>query len=393
MAPLETVSPHRDVFFSPDYHDLIGLIYDAINNKDGFFPFLQRFIEVFDGHSACFAIYDLKAGVVAGSWTVNIPDHALAFYAEHVAHRDALVEAAMGVYDQGEMRFVASNLDIENVDEVRVRTRVGEFMASFGANDAAGAVAFRNDNYLNFFSIQRSIDQPQFSREQLAVFDRLLPHLNRGVSLYTEMTSLAAKAYAPERLVLDNLQQGILICDANFRVVFKNAMAERLLAEHPDISVSDQALLLFGNEGFSQNMLACLSSAIRASIEQRQLADTVLRYQSGAHNMTITVSPLAATQGGDLADRPLGGAMIGIYDWSQRPEVDPTVLQQHFGLTVTEARVAALLIHGKSLNDIAVHLNRTRETVKSHLKSLFRKTNTSRQGELVALLSVSCALI
>ncbi len=387
-------TPSQDeVFFSPDYHDLIGLIYDAINKKDGFFPFLQRFIDVFDSHSASFAIFDLKSGTVAGSWTVNIPEHALAFYAEHVAPRDALVEAAMAAHERGELRFVASNLDIENVDDVRVRTRIGEFMASFGAYDAAGAVAYRDESYLNFFGVQRTAAQSPFGRQELAVFDRLLPHLHRAVRLYAEMSSLTKKAFALERVALEKLQWGILICDANFRVVFKSAIAEQLLEKQSGISISDQALLLFGNEGFSQNMMACLSDAIRASIEQREMADTVLRYESGANNMTITISPLSTDQNGDSVNRPHGGAMIGLHDWSLRREIDPSVLRRHFDLTNAEARVSALLAEGYSLNDIALLLNRTRETVKSHLTSTFRKTNTTRQGELVALLSAGCAVL
>ena len=87
--------------FPSQYHDLIGLIYDAIDHPNGFFPFIDRFIQVFDGLSACFAIYDLKAGNLSGVWSANMPEEALAFYAEHVATQDLLLKSAMTVNQNG----------------------------------------------------------------------------------------------------------------------------------------------------------------------------------------------------------------------------------------------------------------------------------------------------
>jgi len=45
------------------------------------------------------------------------------------------------------------------------------------------------------------------------------------------------------------------------------------------------------------------------------------------------------------------------------------------------------------LSDIAVTSGRSRETVKYHLNNIFRKTGTSRQGELVSLLSRACSSV
>lgn len=78
----------REGFFNHDFHELIGLIYDSVTSEQGFFPFLQRFIQVFNGHSASFAIYNTAENALLGAWTVNIPEEALRFYSEHVSHRD-----------------------------------------------------------------------------------------------------------------------------------------------------------------------------------------------------------------------------------------------------------------------------------------------------------------
>jgi DNA-binding CsgD family transcriptional regulator len=58
-----------------------------------------------------------------------------------------------------------------------------------------------------------------------------------------------------------------------------------------------------------------------------------------------------------------------------------------FDLSPAELRVAAALLAGKSPEHYAHEAQVSLNTVRTQLKSLFRKTGTSRQSELVALLS------
>lgn len=380
--------PHDPLFLNPDYHDLIGLIYDAITSRDGFFPFLKRFVEVFNGHSGTFAISDIQTNTLLGYWVINIPEQALTFYIEHVSHQDALIETALAERKRRGLHFVASNLDIENIEEIREKTRAGEWLESYGAHEAAGAIAFQSENYLNFFGIQRSIDQPAFSREELAVFDMFLPHINRAVELYTKMSALDLVSM-PERAALNQVQQGILIYDATFKVVFINNTANEIVANNEGLQLSEDGLLSFRGKDFSREFTVSLSTAVRASLESAGSVDKVLCYRRGTQNLTIIISPLTSV-GAEGAHR--GGAMISLYDWASRPSISPELLQRFFGLSQAESRVSALLLRGHSAADIAEQLNRSRETIKSHLQSIYRKTNTSRQGELVALLAASSGL-
>lgn len=70
-----------------------------------------------------------------------------------------------------------------------------------------------------------------------------------------------------------------------------------------------------------------------------------------------------------------------------RVTIDRFITHDLFGLTEREVEVAALLAEGLSLVEIAGVLRIQPGTVRNHLKSVFEKTGTSRQGELVALLA------
>jgi DNA-binding CsgD family transcriptional regulator len=72
-------------------------------------------------------------------------------------------------------------------------------------------------------------------------------------------------------------------------------------------------------------------------------------------------------------------------DLTPRPSAD--VLKRIFGLTPTEARLAIELTGGRSPEEIAVATKVTVGTVRKQLATVFAKTNTHRQSELVALLS------
>ncbi|HET9847180.1 MAG TPA: helix-turn-helix transcriptional regulator [Candidatus Dormibacteraeota bacterium] len=71
-----------------------------------------------------------------------------------------------------------------------------------------------------------------------------------------------------------------------------------------------------------------------------------------------------------------------------RPKPGPAadLIKAALGLTEREAEIAALLAGGLSLVATAERLHLGVGTTRNHMKSIFRKTGTRRQGELVALL-------
>jgi DNA-binding CsgD family transcriptional regulator len=64
-----------------------------------------------------------------------------------------------------------------------------------------------------------------------------------------------------------------------------------------------------------------------------------------------------------------------------------TLVAGLFGLTRSEARVAAGIIQGKAVNQLASELGLSAATIRSYLKSIFGKTGVHRQAELVSLLA------
>ena len=62
------------------------------------------------------------------------------------------------------------------------------------------------------------------------------------------------------------------------------------------------------------------------------------------------------------------------------------LLQRHFGLSPAEARLVLRLVAGDTLRSAAAKLAIRYETARTHLKSIFSKTGTNRQAELVVVI-------
>jgi DNA-binding CsgD family transcriptional regulator len=95
----------------------------------------------------------------------------------------------------------------------------------------------------------------------------------------------------------------------------------------------------------------------------------------------LAVMPL---QTGPVDDRRL--AMIIIID-PARYVPSERDLSDLFGLSPAEARVAAALMTGKSLADIAAASGVQITTVRTQLRSILRKVGVKRQFDLVRILS------
>lgn len=86
----------------------------------------------------------------------------------------------------------------------------------------------------------------------------------------------------------------------------------------------------------------------------------------------------------DGDDQPLA-VMATLVDPSTQ-RMDRRLLASLFGLTPTEARIAAALADGHSTHRIAGELGVQLNTVHAHVKNVLAKTHTQRQVQLVSLL-------
>ncbi len=111
---------------------------------------------------------------------------------------------------------------------------------------------------------------------------------------------------------------------------------------------------------------------------------------SGKRPFAILVTPVSGRYPALAVVRP--AVCIVIADPEAQKQLPADHLRVVFGLTEAEARMAALLASGEDLRSVAARLEVTYGTARARLATIFQKTQTKRQGELIRLVLAVCAL-
>jgi DNA-binding CsgD family transcriptional regulator len=106
---------------------------------------------------------------------------------------------------------------------------------------------------------------------------------------------------------------------------------------------------------------------------------------------SLFVTPLSAER--SAFGEPTGVAAVFVSDPEKKPETSPEVLRRLYGFTPAESRVAAKLLEGESVEEAAEDLRVSVNTARTHVKSMFDKTDTHRHRELLRLLLSGVATI
>ena len=105
---------------------------------------------------------------------------------------------------------------------------------------------------------------------------------------------------------------------------------------------------------------------------------------SGKRAFCVLVSPLS--QDNELMAGAKPAVCVSITDPERHDVLPVSLLRSLFGLTPAEAKLAARLARGDALAAAADELGISYATARTQLAMIFRKTDTSRQGELIRLL-------
>jgi len=93
---------------------------------------------------------------------------------------------------------------------------------------------------------------------------------------------------------------------------------------------------------------------------------------------------LSSVAANALAD---GQVLVILVDREKRSRPREASIRNVFGLTEAEARLATRLAFGEAIETASSILGIAKETARTQLKSIYEKTGTHRQSELVALIA------
>lgn len=352
-------------------HELIGRIYEAaaipsLWTGQGVLDLIAQAGECTD--AALFAV-DSKG---LNGWSTNerCLEKMQIYLRDNWVSRNPYIETAERRARFDEPRFLLDT-EVMSADEMARHPYYQEFMKPHGVYWHAGTNIISPTGDVLKISVHRSYDSGPLRKEMAQRLTSLRPHIARAALLTARLRFEQVRA-AVEAFDVIGLPTGAI---RRGRLVLASKGFEKLL---PGVMQDRQARLTF-SQGAAD---ACWRNVIEGSSDRGgtfPIAATEEHPTMVAHVLPIVGASRDVFNVADM--------LLVITSAGDEVGVDPRIMEGLFDLTAAEAAIARDLTQGKTINDIASLRGVADSTVRSQVRSLFEKTGTHRQVDLVRLLT------
>lgn len=304
--------------------------------------------------------------------------------------RDGAVLAPIGLQEQFVQLLGSSLLHQLPFDQPRL-LEGGDPVSS--AWQSAAGLRLQLDPQRSMWLITRPPDDGgALADDWCAVLAHLQPYLARMMQPYLALAESERRRLIAE-YVLETSSVGVILVDEHGAVIHVNAVAEAILADTQLLRMKDGRI--YARHQAEQQILRDL---IRAKAHEQGPVQRTDCYATMALSRDEHLMPVTAIIRPGPPYAPISAplrrtAVIVLRDPARRNQLDAVDIERLFKLTPAESRLARLLAGGLSTEEAAAQLGVSKHTVRSQLQSIFAKTGTNRQGELVRMLLSSAATL
>jgi len=360
--------------------ELVGRIYAAALDPGSWPTFLTRLADVTQGTSA--VIYmdvSFKTSNVAAA--IRMDPHYLSLYEQHYVKVNVLTPRSLKVMPEG---GVATRQNVCSDEEMLKTEYYNDFLRPMDVFHSLNGVIFSRGSESSHIDVFRPRGAESFDDQDLDLLKALMPHLQRALLVHHRIATLEGHQKATENAI-DRLPMGVILQNNRGKIVSINRAARTILDQKDGLSMNGHGLKAASRQE-DQQLQSMISEACQASLGVGFGSGGAMPISrpSSRRSYALLVSPLPHDH--SLFGMREGTVALFIADLDAQNETLDEVLRSIFGLTRAESKVAALLAQGKSLEQACEGLFISCETGRTHLKRIFSKTETNRQGELIRLL-------
>lgn len=241
-------------------------------------------------------------------------------------------------------------------------------------------------------SIYRAEEQGAFDAQMKAELGLLLDHIT--LSLQSQWRWQAADDLAHALLsVSEHDTRPTLLVTADAEPVYRNRAAAQLLEGGNGLGM-DGPRLVATSPADRRVLAQSIERLARLEPGDPAAAPAVLTLAGGLGRPGVVVVVRAAGQVfAHQAGARQGLAAVAVRGGNADHDPARCVFARQYELTAAQAKVSALVFAGQSLATVSRSLNLSENTVRSHLKQIFQKTDTHGQMELVHLHARVCTAL
>jgi len=365
---------------------LIANLYESIFDPSMLDDFLQELAVRTESRAVHLIVHDARTGTIllnaAGGVVGSSPEELAAIgrdYDENFPGLDyRLTHAAslpLGQWYQCHEVFAPQRIRRERFFR--------DFLQKYDYRYFAGVKMGEGGGLTTYLGLNRRAEQGPHDEEDMRFLRGLTIHLTRASKLFYKTRSFRDQ-FAPTLGSLQYLPSSLFILDQWHRVLFANAAAEQLFLNDQGLSVIDGVLEVNAapmRKKFSDELEKVIATGVPSAV--------LLKGPSGdrgsglpCYLLRLPERPESYQLRGDPA------ALVLVPRATPNPPEAVALLRTLYALSRREADLAIAIANGATPQDYARDAGLEISTVRSQLKSVFIKTGTHRQTELVRLLSV-----
>ncbi len=344
--------------------DLIGCIYDCALDKRRWPSVLEKLCDAMGGICAELSVLNTLTGasdiMALHNWTAEF------LHAVQANIHTSPFNALGLVMPLAEPFCVSRDYGLEEMRRTPYWKRV---IKGHGTSDYLIIPLKRTVAKLAYLGVNVSEARDVFSDQDIELARVLAPHVQRSIHI-SGLIEHRDIIEGTLRGMLETLAAAAFIVRPDGSIDYRNHQAERYLSEGYFVKESNNRLVAT-HHGAIEFLGTALNSAQSVSVASDAYID-------GCNEQSLHMTCLRL--GEESANRE-----YLILLRSPEPELRTPIqaATKLFALTARETQILAQLLQGQSLQEIGDFLGVARSTVKMHLDSIYAKSKTRRQSDLV----------
>ncbi len=360
---------------------LIDTLYKTTVNPSSWSGFMKQLAECFRAESGFIREINHHKQRIGFNYVYGYEQSCINAYQDHYIKVDPFQKMFSNVKD-GEM--VPQQVAISDRDYKKTEF-YNDFTRPYQKTRVVGGPLLKTNSSWVQLALQRNDKQPWFDMVEAKQIEMLVPHLKRVISLNRKLNGFQKNQHLLSES-LDKLQHAVFILNSKAQVLGFNRSASQLISDNKMVGIVGGKLFHLSqlqNNRLQLSIYNAINNKVQISLNESIFKATTI---DGKKQYTITVSPIVASKYSGGVTDPTGAICIFISEIKPELYINEYLYRELYELTPSEVAVAKALLQGKSLELIASQRKVSISTIRTQLKTLFRKTQTNGQPELIQCL-------
>ena len=364
-----------------DLSKVIADIYDAAVDPALWQQALANICTFMGGHSGALYWHDVATQRSQALYLFNEDPHYTQLYFEKYMPMNPMFPAGAFIPEG----VVNSTTDLIPQAELEETRFYKEWIAPQGIGDAISVNLEKGALRAALINIRMDAARGFDNQDARDKLELLVPHLQRAIAIGRLFDQQKTVEQALTT-ALDHVEAAVFLVGAAGAITFANDPARRLLAQAVLVREQKGALRAVAPE--TDRILRDTFAAAANGDASLGVRGVEVKLATATDNAWFAhILPLTSGRRQEAGQANQAVAAVFIRKVTPNAPLPLEVIATRYKLLPSEVRVLDALARVQGVRELSELLGISQATVKTHLHNLFRKTGTTRQGELLKLVA------